>query len=323
MIETYALLDTGLEVMLCHERLLKQLAVSGRKLNFTLSGMTGSTRVKSELVDIVVSSMDDKMSVELPNVTTVDQMPISKSCIAKKGDVHKWPHLRDLPLEELETGEVMLVIRLQDKSALFLPLEYRAAGEKDPVAIRYSLGWTVVGSVGGKKSRLSESSYFTRVLNNTDECLIGDGEYETKIQAKCIPPKLEELREFQTHEKRNYNDVYNIPSEEHLVTEQTDDLESTLSKEVEQERMNEDLKHQLERLWKTDFEGSLVETKVCPSLEDKKVPQIMEETLKVVDGHFLVTLPWRNNPPYLPNNKVVAERQGFLLKNSFSGMTTC
>ena len=40
----------------------------------------------------------------------------------------------------------------------------------------------------------------------------------------------------------------------------------------------------------------------------------MEEALKVVDGHFQVALPWRNNPPYLPNNKVVAERRGFLLK---------
>ena len=41
MVEMYALLDTSSEVTLCHERLLKQLAVSGRKLNFTLSGMTG------------------------------------------------------------------------------------------------------------------------------------------------------------------------------------------------------------------------------------------------------------------------------------------
>ena len=197
---------------------------------------------------------------------------------------------------------------------MFLPLEYRAAGEKDPVAIRYSLGWTVVGPVSGKKSRLSESSYFTRVFNNADKRLIGNREYETEIQAKCIPPKLGEAREFLTQDNGDYNVIDNIPFEEHLIKEQTDASESTLSKEVEQERMNEDLKHQLERLWKTDFEGSLVETKVCPSLEDKKVLQIMEEMLKVVDGHFQVVLPWRNNPPYLPNNKVVAERQGFLLK---------
>ena len=65
---------------------------------------------------------------------------------------------------------------------------------------------------------------------------------------------------------------------------------------------------------KTDFEGSLVETKVCPSVEDKKALQIMEKTLKIVDGHFQVALPWRNNPPYLPNNKIVAERRGLLLK---------
>lgn len=190
---------------------------------------------------------------------------------------------------------------------MFLPLEYRAAGEKDPVAIRYSLGWTVVDPVGGKKSRMSESSYFTRVSNNADKHLIGNGECETEIQAKHMPPKLEEARELITRDNGNYTVIDKIPSEEHLVKEQTDDSESIPSKEVDQERMNEDLKHQLERLWKTDFEDSLVDTKACPSLEDKKALQIMKETLKVVDDHFQVALPWRNNPPYLPNNKVVAE----------------
>ncbi len=57
-------------------------------------------------------------------------------------------------MHELETGEVMLVIGLQEKPNLFLPLEYKAGGEKDPVAIRYSLGWTVVGPVSGKKNKM-------------------------------------------------------------------------------------------------------------------------------------------------------------------------
>ena len=34
----------------------------------------------------------------------------------------------------------------------------------------------------------------------------------------------------------------------------------------------------------------------------------------MVDGHYQVALPWRYDPPYLPNNKVVAERRGLLLK---------
>ena len=149
-IGAYALLDSGSEVTLCHERLKKQLVASGRKLDFTLSGMTGSTKVRSELIDIEVASLDGKTLIEVSNVRTVNQMPISEACIAKKEDVRSWSHLRDLPLQELETREVMLVIGLQENSSIFLPLEYRSGEEKDPVAIRYSLGWTVIGPVGEK-----------------------------------------------------------------------------------------------------------------------------------------------------------------------------
>lgn len=54
------------------------------KFNFTLSGMTGSTRVESAQINIVVMSMDESVSVELSNIRTVKHMPISANCIAKK-----------------------------------------------------------------------------------------------------------------------------------------------------------------------------------------------------------------------------------------------
>ena len=66
--------------------------------------------------------------------------------------------------------------------------------------------------------------------------------------------------------------------------------------------------------WRTDFENCEVETRVCASLEDKRALEIMERTLNMVDGHFQVALPWRHEPPFLPNNRVVAERRGLLLK---------
>jgi hypothetical protein len=40
-------------------------------MNFTLTGMTGSQNVESQLVDIVVESMDGTTVVELENVRTV------------------------------------------------------------------------------------------------------------------------------------------------------------------------------------------------------------------------------------------------------------
>ena len=87
-----------------------------------------------------------------------------------------------------------------------------------------------------------------------------------------------------------------------------------LQYEIALHAQNEELNQQLERLWKTDFENSEVETRVSASVEDKRALEVMERTLKMVDGHYQVALPWRYDPPYLPNNRVVAERRGLLLK---------
>ena len=46
-VETYALLESGSEVTLCHEKLKETLGASGTRLGFTLAGVTGSTRVES------------------------------------------------------------------------------------------------------------------------------------------------------------------------------------------------------------------------------------------------------------------------------------
>ena len=62
------------------------------------------------------------------------------------------------------------------------------------------------------------------------------------------------------------------------------------------------------------MKNSEVETKVCALLEDKRALEVIERTLKMVDGQLRVPLLWRSDPPYLPNNKVVAERRGLLLK---------
>ena len=61
--------------------------------------------------------------------------------------------------------------------------------------------------------------------------------------------------------------------------------------ETERQARDEELNQQLERLWKTDFESSEVETRVCASLEDKRALEIMERMLKMVEGHFQVALP--------------------------------
>ena len=130
-VETYALLDSGSKITLCHESFKESLGVSGTKLDITLSRITGSTRVDSQQVDLIVMSMDESVIVELPKVRTVKHMPITESCIAKKEDLEHWPDLHDVELQQLDIGSVMLVVGLKDNPSLFLPLECRTGREGD------------------------------------------------------------------------------------------------------------------------------------------------------------------------------------------------
>ena len=45
------------------------------------------------MIDIVVTSLDGSTEVELKQVKTVKEIPISKSCVPKQVDINKWPHL--------------------------------------------------------------------------------------------------------------------------------------------------------------------------------------------------------------------------------------
>ena len=81
---------------------------------------------------------------------------------------------------------------------------------------------------------------------------------------------------------------------------------------------NETLDRQLEKLWKTDFRDSIVGTRTLPSVEDNKALTKIKQSLQRRDGHFQVRLPWQEDPPYLPNNKVMAEQRLDLLRKRLS-----
>ena len=74
---------------------------------------------------------------------------------------------------------------------------------------------------------------------------------------------------------------------------------------------------QVETFWKTDFIDAICSSKVAMSIEDQKALRAMEDSVKIVSGRYQVALPWRNQPPYLPNNQLVAEQRLQLLRICF------
>ncbi|XP_078384177.1 uncharacterized protein LOC144666660 [Oculina patagonica] len=314
IIQTYALLDNGSEVTLCHERLANKLELEGERLNFTLTGMTGSTQMESRVVDLTVMSMDESVVVELPSVKTVAQMPISPSCIPKKEDLACWPHLRGIDIPEVGNREVLLLIGLKEKPSLFLPLEFKAGAIDEPIAIRYSLGWTVIGPMGERKEDEHCSVNFVRVTSADDMDLGGCCLHENpstkaidktgvKFETAMWSESVGNFEHREPIERLEQRAVVNLPP----LKEEKEEL-------IDCDIDNNTLHQQLERLWKTDFGDSVIGTTVSPSVEDKLALNKMEESLQRVGEHFQVALPWRQGCPELPNNRPVAEQRLQLLK---------
>ena len=72
---------------------------------------------------------------------------------------------------------------------------------------------------------------------------------------------------------------------------------------------DEALSQQVEKFWKTDFVDLISSSKVSMSVEDERALRIMEESSKKVSGHYQIALPWRQQPPYLRNNRILADRR--------------
>ncbi|XP_078344112.1 uncharacterized protein LOC144629777 [Oculina patagonica] len=249
VVETYALLDSGSDVSLCDEKLIRELGISGVQRNFFLTTQEKKESSKSGLeVKLTIDSINSQSSLEIPKVWTVDRLNISEQSIPREQDADQWPHLSDIYLPEIDSKEVRLIIGCNVPDAFWV-LEERRGGKGDPVAIRSILGWTIVGPIEKIEDEHSFNVNFVRLAEQRDE--------------------------------------------------------------------DEILLQQVENFWKTEFTDTIASSKVAMSVEDERALRIMEGSVKKVSGHYQIALPWRQHPPYLPDNRALAEQRLYLLKKKF------
>ena len=167
----------------------------------------------------------------------------------------------------------------------------------------------MIGRVGGESYSGECSANFLRLVDSTSVC--------TSMLHLEDSVSYDNLKTGVAFSENDENAGERIVTDGSCMEPESDTKrleQPLLQDEIALHAQNEELNQQLERLWKTDFENSEVETRVSASVEDKRALEVMERTLKMVDGHYQVALPWRYDPPYLPNNRVVAEQTGLLLK---------
>ena len=144
---TYALLDTGSNVTLCHERLLRTLGIQGRAETMSLTTLDKKhNRTPTRVVSLEVTDPDGEGKLHLGQVYTRDSLPIDPRTRVTTNEAARWSHLKGLPLHHAPADEVMLLIG-QDYPDALVPLATVPGGKGEPYAIKTRLGWTVNGPV--------------------------------------------------------------------------------------------------------------------------------------------------------------------------------
>ncbi len=153
-VETYALLDDCSDSSLCSESLLNKLNIKGKPKKFTLSTIaTDSKETIGHETNLVVRSKTSTTEINVENVWTVKEIPITAEHIPKQADLHLYQHLHDIVIPEVAAGKVELLIGSNTPEAFWISDERR--GQKgEPYALKTLLGWAIIGPLSvGHRSR--------------------------------------------------------------------------------------------------------------------------------------------------------------------------
>ena len=132
---TYALLDTGSNVTLYHEQLLRALGIQGRPETMSLTTLDKKqNRTPTRVVSLDVESSDGEGRVHLGQVYARDSLPIDPRNRVTMNEAARWSHLKGLPLHHAHIDEVMLLIG-QDYPDALVPLATVPGGKGGPTPL--------------------------------------------------------------------------------------------------------------------------------------------------------------------------------------------
>ena len=148
-IATYALLDSGSDRTFCERQLTAQLGVkpsSWSKIALQTLSSGHPKRVETAIVSLQVAALEGGPRMSLSNVIVLDKIPVQPNPFPRAQMLQHWPHLRNVPLSQIDEGSVMLLIG-NDHPVMHRCLESRFSSDpcQSPDAIRTPLGWLLRG----------------------------------------------------------------------------------------------------------------------------------------------------------------------------------
>jgi hypothetical protein len=157
---THALLDTGSTNTFCSKHFADKLKLHGRLERVTLATLGNpETTLLTEMCSFSVSDLESKHTIHIDRVYSSRSLPLKLEGMPKIQDIKCWPHLKNLVLPEINTGEIDLLIG-QDVPEALIPREVIMGPLNSPYAVKTLLGWTLQGPVGYDANQLRANVNF-------------------------------------------------------------------------------------------------------------------------------------------------------------------
>ena len=103
-----------------------------------------ATSCRGVSLTLIVSSLDGLHSVNLPNVFSIENIPINPNVIPAKGVLNTMPHLSGITFQRIPDATVTLLIGA-DVPEVFCPIDVRKGGRGQPIVFKSILGWSLLG----------------------------------------------------------------------------------------------------------------------------------------------------------------------------------
>lgn len=158
IIKTYAFMDSGSQATFCTESLMRQLNMEGKKTQILLRTM-GQEKLESSyhIKGLEVCGLKENIYIDIPEIYTHKDIPVSKESIPVPEDLENWPHLQGIQLPHID-ADIGLLIGCDVHKAME-PWEVIHSEDNGPYAVRTILGWVINGPLRRDSCNTASESF--------------------------------------------------------------------------------------------------------------------------------------------------------------------
>ncbi len=297
VIKVYGMLDNCSQGTFIKKDILRSLDAPKVNTKITIKTITGTTTEDADIVnDLIVSSIDGSNQIDLPKVFSRRDLPVDQDEIPTPERVRRWSHLQDIAddIPDLDCDvPIGLLIGVNCPAAL-RPIEVIKEENGGPFAQRTAFGWCIVGPLSSGQSAVNS------------------------LRCNRIAVTDATTNQYSQHYFAVQDEVKDVNAATVLMDMYRKEFNEPTPKEMKKQLQKGVMHPPQSTTEKVSTRSSLQHDEKSNSREDEKFLAKIEKEITLVDGHYQLPLPFREDNVKMPNNRKQAEQRALWIKKKFA-----